>query len=45
MKKLIVFDWNGVLLSDTVACLDADNYMLKQLGAKPISLKRFRETL
>ncbi len=45
MIKLVALDWNGTLLADTRACLDADNAMLKALGKKPVSLKRYRETM
>ncbi len=44
MIKLVGFDWNGTILSDTVACLVADDAALIALGYKPISLKKFRET-
>jgi phosphoglycolate phosphatase len=44
MKKLVVFDWNGVLLADTNACVDADNRLLKVFGGKSITLKQFRDT-
>jgi phosphoglycolate phosphatase len=45
MTKLVVFDWNGTLLSDTRACMDADNYILKTFGGKPVDLKTYRETI
>lgn len=45
MKKLIVFDWNGTLLSDTQACMDADNHVLKAFGGKPVDLKTYRDTI
>ena len=44
MKKLWVFDWNGTLLADTVPSWKAGNECLKFYGAKPISLKKHRET-
>lgn len=44
MKKLVVFDWNGVLLADTRACWDADNKVIKTFGGKAITLKQFRDT-
>ncbi|MCB1651259.1 MAG: HAD family hydrolase [Alphaproteobacteria bacterium] len=43
-KKLIVFDWNGTLLSDTIPSWKASNICLEFYGAPPISLARFRET-
>jgi phosphoglycolate phosphatase len=45
MIRLIVFDWNGTLLSDTSACLDADNHIIKYFGGKPINLKTYRDTV
>ncbi|PIS05448.1 MAG: hypothetical protein COT81_00940 [Candidatus Buchananbacteria bacterium CG10_big_fil_rev_8_21_14_0_10_42_9] len=45
MIKLIVFDWNGVLLADAQACTDAENHVLKVFGGRRISLKEFRETI
>ncbi len=45
MKKLIVFDWNGTLLSDTNACMDADNHVLKAFGGKVVNLKTYRNTI
>lgn len=44
MIKLVAFDWNGTILSDTIACLAGDDAALVSLGYKPISLKKFRET-
>jgi phosphoglycolate phosphatase-like HAD superfamily hydrolase len=44
MIKLVVFDWNGTLLSDTRACQEADSKVFKHFGLKELSLKRFRET-
>jgi len=45
MITLVVFDWNGVLIADAKACLDAENYILEQYGRKPVSMKRYRETV
>ena len=45
MKKLVVFDWNGTLLSDTRACMDADNHILKVFGGRPVDLKTYRDTI
>ena len=44
MIKLVIFDWNGVLLSDTKACLEADNRVLRRFGGRPVDLQQFRET-
>lgn len=43
MIKLVAFDWNGTILSDTSAVVQAENQVLKKLGRKPISLKTFRQ--
>ena len=43
-KKLIVFDWNGTILADTLPCWRASNACLEFFGVEPISLKRYRET-
>lgn len=42
MIKLVAFDWNGTILSDTICCLEGDNAVFKKLGIKPINLKEFR---
>lgn len=44
MIKAIVFDFNGVLLADTQACLAADNHVLETFGGKPVNLKAYRDT-
>ncbi len=44
MIKLVAFDWNGTLLSDTQITLKAENISLKAIGVKPISLKKFQKT-
>jgi phosphoglycolate phosphatase-like HAD superfamily hydrolase len=44
MKKLVVFDWNGTLLADTVPAWKAANVCLGVYGTAPITLKQFRET-
>lgn len=45
MTRLVVTDWNGTLLADTRACLDADNYVLEKFNGNPIDLKTYRETI
>ena len=45
MIKLVVFDWNGTLLADTLACMDADNHLIKAFGGQPTGLKKYRETV
>lgn len=44
MIKLIAFDWNGTLLSDTATCVRAENSALKAVGVKPISILKFQQT-
>ena len=44
MIKLIAFDWNGTLLSDTEITVRAENKALKAIGIKPTTKKRFQET-
>lgn len=43
-KKLIVFDWNGTIIADTLPCWRASNACLEFFNVPPISLKRYRET-
>lgn len=44
MIKLVVFDWNGVLIADAQATVDIDNRLLKSFGRKPITLAKYRNT-
>ncbi len=44
MIRLVAFDWNGTLLSDTRACFEGANTEFKAAGIKPISLLRWRQT-
>lgn len=41
--KLVAFDWNGTLLSDTKTIVSADNRILNTFGIKPISVRTFQE--
>ena len=43
MIKLVVFDWNGVLIADATACKDTENHILKMYGRKPVTMEKFRE--
>lgn len=43
-SPLIVFDWNGTILADTVASWKAGNECLKFYGAQPITLSHYRKT-
>lgn len=45
MIKLVVFDWNGTLIADTRACMEADNHVLKVFGGKQVNLKTYRATI
>ena len=38
----ILWDWNGTLLDDSQACVDALNAMLSRRGLAPIDLSRYR---
>lgn len=42
--KLIVFDWNGTILSDTRPSHESGNVCLEFYGAPAISLQKYRET-
>ena len=39
----LVWDWNGTLLDDIVAVIEATNAAFAQLGMEPITLERYRE--
>lgn len=43
MIKLVAFDWNGTILSDTRACHEAVNEVLKFVNLKPVSLESYRQ--
>src|SRR3989338_9238847 len=45
MIKLVVFDWNGTLIADARACMDADNSVLKMYAGRTVSLQEYRETV
>lgn len=45
MVKLIVFDWNGTLLSDVYECMEADNLVLKAFGGKTVDIRTYRDTI
>lgn len=42
MIKLVVFDWNGVLIADARACMESYNHILKTYKCKPINMSEFR---
>lgn len=41
--KLAAFDWNGTLLADTQAAMDAENQVRMVYGYPAVTLKQFRE--
>ena len=43
-SPLIVWDFNGTLLNDLQACIDALNALLRPRGLAPMSRERYRET-
>ncbi|MBI2019265.1 HAD family hydrolase [Candidatus Daviesbacteria bacterium] len=43
MIKLVAFDWNGTVFSDTYAVLDSVNQLLKSLELKRITLAKFQK--
>jgi phosphoglycolate phosphatase len=43
MIKLVVFDWNGVLIDDAQANADTVSHILKSYGRSPITLERYRD--
>ncbi|MEY4747134.1 MAG: hypothetical protein RLZZ416_183 [Candidatus Parcubacteria bacterium] len=44
MIKLVVFDWNGVLIADAQATVAVDRKVFKAFGHKPLDMKTYRET-
>jgi len=42
--KIVVFDWNGTLFADTIACWRASSSVVKNLGGRTFSLEEFRKT-
>jgi phosphoglycolate phosphatase len=43
MIKLVFFDWNGTILSDTAASLASVNKVLALFDVNPVTIKRYRE--
>jgi hypothetical protein len=39
----LVWDWNGTLLDDNVAIIEATNAAFAELGLEPITLERYRD--
>ncbi|HSW39987.1 MAG TPA: HAD hydrolase-like protein [Acidobacteriota bacterium] len=42
MKKTIIWDWNGTLLDDMNACVEAINILLRKRRMRVIDLERYR---
>jgi len=42
-REIVVFDWNGTLLEDTLHCLRATNAVLELLGREPVTIERYRK--
>ena len=42
MKGVVIWDWNGTLLDDTISAVDALNIMLKKRSLKSVSLEFIR---
>ncbi len=45
MIKAVVFDWNGTLIADTQACMEADSHVLKACGGTAVGLTTYRDTM
>lgn len=43
MIKLVIFDWNGVLIADAAATVAVDKELFEEFGHKPIDIKTYRE--
>lgn len=43
MIKLVVFDWNGVLIADAQACADTVSRILRRYGRPAIDLKTYQD--
>ena len=43
MIKLVVFDWNGVLIADAAATVAVDKELFEEFGHKPLDMKAYRE--
>ncbi|HVY67579.1 MAG TPA: HAD family hydrolase [Patescibacteria group bacterium] len=44
MIKLVAFDWNGTLLDDLWATVQADNEAMRHYGLPPLSVRRYQQT-
>src|SRR3989344_1634855 len=43
MIKLVAFDWNGTMISDTAACVRAENIALAAVGMDTITIAKFQQ--
>ncbi|MBS3050704.1 MAG: hypothetical protein J4400_00960 [Candidatus Aenigmarchaeota archaeon] len=41
MIRLVAWDWNGTLLADTQACMDAGNHVIRAYGGVPLPRGRY----
>ncbi|MDP3882408.1 MAG: HAD hydrolase-like protein [Nanoarchaeota archaeon] len=41
MIKLVTWDFNGTILADTDACMDAGNHMMRTFGGRPLSRREY----
>ena len=44
MLQLVVWDWNGTLIADTQACMDAGNHVIRTYGGTPLTRKIYAAT-
>ncbi len=44
MNKMILWDWNGTLLNDTDACVQALKFLLQKRNMQAIDLEKYRNT-
>ncbi|MBI2579304.1 MAG: HAD family hydrolase [Candidatus Aenigmarchaeota archaeon] len=44
MLQLVVWDWNGTLIADTQACMDAGNHVIRTYGGTPLPRKTYAAT-
>lgn len=42
--ELVVWDWNGTILADTQACMDAGNHVITTFGGTPVPRRQYAAT-
>ena len=42
MIQLVTWDWNGTVIADTQACMDAGNHVIETFGGKPLPRNVYR---